>query len=101
MRAFEWFVLFCFGSSTLAGLALWLSNNGSLSMFPREWLAAWFTFVGWFAVSAAVVSFIGAMAVAIARLIVGGDFKSFLKRRILTGLNFLGAIVVFFTIIYV
>jgi len=101
MRAFEWFVLFCFVSSALAGLALWSSDNGHLNTLPRESLVAWLVFVGWFAVSAAAISFIGVMAVATARLIVGGDFKSLLKRRILTGLNFVGAIVVFFTIIYV
>jgi hypothetical protein len=101
MRAFEWFVLFCFASSAFAGLALWSSSNGPLNVLPREYLAAWVSFGGWFAVSAAAISFIGVMAVATARFIVGGDYKLFLKRRILTGLNFVGAVVVFFTIIYV
>lgn len=70
-------------------------------MLPREHLVAWVSFGGWSAVSAAAISLIGIMVVSTARFIVGRDFKLFLKRRILTGLNFVGPVVVFFTIIYV
>ena len=99
MRAFAWFVLFCLASSTFAGLAFWSSSNGPLNVLPR--VSGGLDLVRWLVCRfAAAISFIGVMVVATARFIVGGHFKLFLKRRLLTGLNFVEAVVVFFTIIY-
>ncbi|NOY16787.1 MAG: hypothetical protein GXP23_07650 [Gammaproteobacteria bacterium] len=99
MKIFELIVLFCFITSGIAAGILALAGGDIKATYLSGFLAMWVTFVGWFAYSAALLSFIVVAAVSVAKLY-SGSARAFVKGRMLTVINFSFSIVVLVYLIY-